>query len=265
VFVEAFKTARTNLLLDQRRSSGQIILLTSSVPGEGKSMSAVCLARSFAQVERVLLIDADIRRPSLSRALKLKEAHPGLTNFIAGQQDLNRCIQHCPSSGFDVLCSGSKTDQPLELLSSRQFASMLQQLAQEYERIIIDSAPVEAVSDALLLSKLSDQVVYVAKSHDSSIRLVSSGLEKLRSIDAPLAGILLTQVDLAKLASYGADYEFHGYYDYYGYATSQQPDELMLSLKQEELHRIHSRKLNGDKAQVGAKKTLVRDANAITE
>ncbi|MEE9319500.1 MAG: polysaccharide biosynthesis tyrosine autokinase [Granulosicoccus sp.] len=265
VFVEAFKTARTNLLLDQRRGSGQIILLTSSVPGEGKSMSAVCLARSFAQVERVLLIDADIRRPSLSRALKLKETHPGLTNFIAGQQELSRCIQHCPSSGFDVLCSGSRTDQPLELLSSRQFASMLQQLAQEYERIVIDSAPVEAVSDALLLSKLSDQIVYVAKSHDSSIRLVSSGLEKLRSVDAPLAGVLLTQVDLAKLASYGADYEFHGYYDYYGYATSLQPDEMMLNLKQEELHRIHSRKLDSHEEQDGAKNAFVRDTNAIAE
>jgi len=259
VFVEAFKTARTNLLLDQRRSSGKIILLTSSVPGEGKSMSAVCLAKSFSQVERVLLIDADIRRPSLNHALKLKENHPGLTDFIVGHQDLSHCIQKCPSSGFDVLCSGSRTDQPLELLSSRQFAAMLKQLANEYERIIIDSAPVEAVSDALLLSKLSDQVVYVAKSHDSSIRLVSSGLEKLRSVDAPLAGVLLTQVDLAKLASYGADYEFHGYYDYYGYATSLKPGSRALNLKQEELHRIHSRKPDNNDVQAGAEKPIANN------
>ncbi|NND92592.1 MAG: polysaccharide biosynthesis tyrosine autokinase [Granulosicoccus sp.] len=238
-FAEAFTTARTNLVLDQAGDS-KILLLTSSVPGEGKSMSSIGLARAFARLERVLLIDADIRRPSIGNALKLDKNAPGLTSFIASKNHLNECIQHHQPSGIDVLCSGPVTSQPLEMLSSSQFKSILTELADSYDRIIIDCAPVEAVSDALLLSKLADQVIYIVKSHDTSIRMVNNGLEKLRSVHAPIAGVLLTQVDLRKLASYGADYEFHGHYDYYGYSLPEGDDTL--TLDREELRSIQTEK-----------------------
>ena len=232
---EAFTTARTNLLLDQIHMRGKIILLTSSVPGEGKSMSSIFLARSFAQMERVLLIDADIRRPSLGDALGLNKKLPGLTNFISGQNELQDCIHRNPANGLDVLCSGPATNQPLEMLSSMQFESALNDLAEKYDRIIIDSAPIEAVSDALLLSKLADRVIYVAKSHDTSMRLVSNGLDKLRGIGAPVVGMLLTQVDLQRLRVYGADYEFHSYYDYYG--MSEPANGQILNVDRDVLRR----------------------------
>ena len=241
LFAEAFTTVRTNLLLDQVHLRGKIILLTSSVPGEGKSMASICLARSFVQMERVLLIDADIRRPSLADALGLDRKTPGLTNFISGQNPLRECIQRHPSSGLDVLCSGPVTNQPLEMLSSVQFETALSDLAEVYDRVIIDSAPVEAVSDALLLSKLVDRVIYVAKSHDTSVRLVRNGLEKLRGIGAPVVGLLLTQVDLKKLTAYGGDYDFHGYHDYYGYSVPA--NDQALNVDREVLRRDQSVKM----------------------
>ena len=236
MFAESFKSVRTNLLIGEH--DNRTLLITSSVPGEGKSMSSICLARTFAPTERVLLIDADIRRPSIARALKLDHEAPGLTHVLAGRGGAAHYIQAYAAGGFDVLTSGLGTDHPLELLLSGRFESMLEGLSSSYDRVIIDCAPVEAVSDALLLSRLVDAVIYVAKSHDTSVRVVSSGLEKLRVADAPLAGVLLTQVDLGKLAAYGADYEFHGYYDYYDYAETAKGSEL--ALDREELRHLRS-------------------------
>ena len=228
MFAEAYKSVRTHLLLGTRDGDFRTLMLTSSVPGEGKSMSAICLARTLAPTERVLLIDADVRRPSVARALRLDERAPGLTHALAGRGEARMLVQRYPAGGFDVLPSGVGTEHPLELLSSPRMASTLAELSRRYDRIVIDCAPVEAVSDALVLSRLVDLVVYVAKSHDTAMPVVASGLEKLRGVDAPLAGLLLTQVDLDKLAVYGADYEFHGYYDYYGYSGTGSHDALSL-------------------------------------
>ena len=235
-FTEAYKSVRTNLLLGDRDGERRVVLLTSSVPGEGKSMSSICLARTLAPTERVLLIDADIRRPSIARALRLDERVPGLTQVLAGRSGATHAVQHYLAGGFDVMSSGLGTDHPLELLSSTRFESMLAELAVGYDRILIDCAPVEAVSDALILGRLADMVIYVAKSHDTSLRIVADGLEKLGEADAPIAGLLLTQVDLDKLSVYGADYEFHGYYDYYDYSRSARSDAL--SLDRDELRNL---------------------------
>mgnify|MGYP000536198694 CR=1 FL=1 len=228
MFAEAYKSVRTHLLLGDRAGERRVMLLTSAVPGEGKSMSSICLARTLAPTERVLLIDADIRRPSIGRALRLDVKAPGLTHVLAGRGGATRFIQSYATGGFDVLPSGFGSDHPLELLSSARMESMLTELAGSYDRIVIDCAPVEAVSDALILSHLADLVIYVAKSHDTSLRVVANGLEKLRAADAPLAGVLLTQVDLDKLATYGADYEFHGYYGYGDYSSPANGSALSL-------------------------------------
>jgi hypothetical protein len=108
-------------------------------------------------------------------------------------------------------------DHPLELLSSKRFAKILEQLSKHSDRVIIDSAPTQAVSDALVLSRLSDAVVYIVKSHDTSMELVKRGIQRLRQIRAPLVGVLVTQVDIDKISTYGGDYYYQGYYDYYGY------------------------------------------------
>jgi succinoglycan biosynthesis transport protein ExoP len=217
-FSEAVKTARTAICLGEGADQRKVIVITSSVPGEGKSTASVNLAYSLAQMERVLLIDCDMRRPSIAKSAGLDRNAKGLSNLIAGDAVAKQCIVHGAFDGaFDILPSGNMADHPLELLSSKRFEKILEQLAKYYDRVIIDSAPTQAVSDALVLARLSDAVVYVIKSHDTSMELVKRGVQRLRQVRAPLVGVLVTQVDIDKITTYGGDYYYQGYYDYYGY------------------------------------------------
>jgi len=166
--IEAFNTVRTNLLADEAGTPRRIIAITSSVPGEGKSTTALNLALSFAQMEKVLLIDADLRRPSIARALGLQVNTPGLTSLISGTSTVSTCTQVGIMGDLDAICSGPATDQPLELLSSAKFADTLKQLAIRYDRVVIDCPPTQAVSDPLVLGPLADTVIYAVKSHQTS-------------------------------------------------------------------------------------------------
>jgi len=217
-FVESVNTARTILSLDEGDEARQVIVVTSSVPGEGKSTTSINLAHSFGQLERVLIIDCDMRRPTLAKAAGLDRNVAGLSNLITQTAHAKKCLKRGMFGGsVDILPSGPLPEQPLELISSKRFEKILDELCQHYDRIIIDSAPTQAVSDALVISKLSDAVVYCVKSHETSLELVRRGLQRLRQVNAPLAGVIITQVDVDKIQSYGGDYYYQGYYDYYGY------------------------------------------------
>ncbi len=239
-FTEAVNTVRTALCMNEGDRQRKVIVVTSSVPGEGKSTAAINLAYSLAQLERVLLIDCDLRRPTVAKAAGLDKSVSGLSNLITNTAPARECIRRGVFEGsVDILPSGPIPDQPLELLSSRRFEKIIEQLSQHYDRIVIDSAPTQAVSDALVLSKLCDALVYVVKSHDTSIDLVKRGIQRLEQVKAPIAGVLITQVDIDKITSYGGDYYYQGYYDYYGYTekgATKRPGKLRLS--QEELISI---------------------------
>lgn len=244
-FSEAVNTARTAICIENEESSRQVITITSSVPGEGKSTASINLAYSLAQLERVLLIDCDMRRPTVAKAAGFEKDTPGLVDLITNTASASSCIKRGVFNGYvDILPSGPIPQQPLELLSSKRFEKMLEQLKNHYDRIVIDSAPTQAVSDALILGRLSDAVVYAVKSHDTSMDLVKRGLKRLEGAGAPVVGILMTQVDIEKLVSYGGDYYYQGYYDYYGYTESgskrgskgklQLTREDLLSLKKDD-------------------------------
>ena len=241
-FGEAVNTARTALCLEDGTGARKVIVVTSSVPGEGKSTASINLAYSFGQLERVLLIDCDMRRPTIAKAANLDRNSSGLSNLIGRNTPARECIWQGQFGGsVDVLPSGPLPDQPLELLSSRRFERTLEELSKHYDRIIIDSAPTQAVSDALVLSRYADSVVYVVKSHDTSMDLVRRGLQRLREAGSHVSGILMTQVDVEKLTSYGGDYYYQGYYDYYGYTEkgeSRQRDSGRIRLTQAELIAI---------------------------
>lgn len=245
-FKEAVNTARTAICLDDGDTPRKVIIITSSVPGEGKSTASINLAYSLAQLERVLLIDADMRRPTIAKSAGFEKNIPGLSNLITQTVPANQCIVRGVFGGaFDILPSGPLPEQPLELLSSKRFEKILGQLGKHYDRIVIDCAPTQAVSDGLVLAKLSDAVVYVIKSHETSMELVKRGIERLRQVKAPLAGALITQVDIDKITSYGGDYYYQGYYDYYGYhdkggAKGEKKGGGRLRLSQEELMNIRT-------------------------
>lgn len=238
-FTESINTARTAICLDDGGRHRRVILVTSSVPGEGKSTTSLNLAYALAQMEKTLLIDCDLRRPTIAKAINLPKEHNGLSSMIAGTVPARDCIQRGAVGELDVICSGPSPDQPLELLSSARFTKIIEQLSTHYDRIVLDCAPTQAVSDALVLSQLSDAVVYNVKSHDTSIELVKRGLQRLKQVNAPIAGVLITQVDIEKIVSYGGDYYYQGYYDYYGYnAKGEKGSKLKLSA--EEIAQIRS-------------------------
>lgn len=218
-FAEAVNAARTALCLEKRSSSYKLILVTSSVPAEGKTTSSVNLAYSFGQQERVLLIDGDMRRPSVGKSLGLDSNVPGLSDLINRTAHPLHCVRRGVVGGaFDVLPAGSMPSHPLELLTSVRFEKILAEFSQHYDRIIIDSAPVHAVSDAMVFSKFADAVVYVVKSHSTPVKIIKQGIDRLVHADANLVGALVTQADMEKLETYGGDIHYGGYYDSYGYA-----------------------------------------------
>ncbi|MGH8492505.1 MAG: GumC family protein [Moraxellaceae bacterium] len=218
-FSEAVRTVRTGVVLSGLDTPHQIVVVTSSVPGEGKTTTSVNLAVAMAQMEKVLLIDADMRRPTISKTLGIPGSSPGLSNLVAGTAEMEQCIHHHEEGNVDILTAGLIPPNPLELLSSRRFRDVLHQLAQQYDRIVIDSAPTLAVSDALVLSTLANAVIYVVKSDATAFHSARSGISKLRRVNAPLTGVVLNQVNLSKATKYGS---YYGYYDYYGYKAKEE-------------------------------------------
>lgn len=215
-FAEAVRTLRTGVVLSGLDDPPHLILLTSAVPGEGKTTLSINLAASLGQLESVLLIGADMRRATLGKRLDLPEDALGLSNLMAGTADLDACIHRHEGAGIDVLPAGLIPPNPLELLSSKRFASTLEDLSQRYDRIIIDSAPAQAVSDALVLSKLVDAVIFVIKSDATPIPVVQIAVKRLRQVSAPLIGAVVNQFDNVKSAKYG--YYRQGKYRRYSYA-----------------------------------------------
>lgn len=219
-FAEAVRTIRTGVMLSALDEPHKIVLVTSSVQGEGKTTVALNLALALAHLEpKVLLIDADMRKPNVGKNFDLPAEAPGLSDLVAGTAPEQACIHQ--ADGLDVLPSGIIPPNPLELLSSRRFAELLRRLGERYSRIVIDSAPVNEVSDALILSTKASAVVLVAKADATPYQVVHSAQKRLRVANAPLIGVVLNMVDIAKLAkwdTYGG-YASH-YYSHYGYGKT---------------------------------------------
>ncbi|WP_020681869.1 GumC family protein [Marinobacterium rhizophilum] len=215
-FLEAIRTLRTGVVLSGLNKEQKVLLVTSSIPGEGKSSVAANLAQALGQMEKVLLIDADMRRPTAAKNFELPVGTPGLANLIAGIAKLEDCIY--PLDGVDLISAGTVPPNPLELLSSKRFAETLEVLGSKYDHIIIDSPPMQAVSDALMLSALASSVIYVVKAESTSVQLVRDGIGRLLQNRAPVSGVVLNQVDIEKAKKNG--YSHGAYYDY-GYSSDQ--------------------------------------------
>ena len=224
-FAEAIRTIRTSLLMSQMETPPKVIAVTSSIPGEGKSTLSTNLAYALGQMERVLLVDADLRRPSLGKRFGYPPYQAGLSNLIANTANLSSCIQKDQKSGIDLLLAGSIPPNPQELLSSDLMKTAMKLLTAKYDRIIIDTAPTQAVADSLIVSKHADAMIYVVKADSTHIKNIKSGLGRLLQVGANVSGVVLNKVDLEQSAKYG-DYE--GYYDQYGYnEDSEQVQESL--------------------------------------
>ena len=217
-FSESIRTIRTGVVLSGMEEPHKILVITSSIPGEGKSTVAANLAAALGQMEKVLLIDADMRRPTMAKNFGFPVGTPGLANLIAGTAKLDECVKHI--DGIDMLSAGAVPPNPLELLSSPRFGKVIEFMRSKYDRIVIDSPPTQAVSDALVLATHANALLYVVKSESTAIPLVQKGIGQLLQNNAPVTGIVLNQVDIKKAQKQG--YSYGGYYDYYGYSSDTQ-------------------------------------------
>jgi polysaccharide biosynthesis transport protein len=219
-FAEAIRTIRTGVLLSAVDQDHKRLLVTSSVPGEGKTTLSMNLAFSLGQMKKVLLIDADMRRPALHRGLPDERQSPGLSEYITGEANISDCLRQLPNSQVFVMPAGLSPPNPLEILSSRKFADALDSLGKAFDHVLIDCAPACAVSDALVLSKLVHGVIYVVRSDSTQWQVARTGVKRLARIDAPIIGAVVNQV-VPRKGGYGyGKYYYHGdgYYSDYGYA-----------------------------------------------
>ncbi|HTQ98854.1 MAG TPA: polysaccharide biosynthesis tyrosine autokinase [Candidatus Acidoferrum sp.] len=215
-FAEAIRTIRTGVVLSGLDKPARIIVVTSSVPGEGKSTLTLNLAAAFGQMERTLVVGADLRRPSLARRCNLPAKHPGLSNFVAGSAELDECIAQFGESNLSVMPAGIIPSNPLEMLSSRRFRDALETLKNRFDRIVIDSAPVAAVSDALMLASYADALIFVIKADATAASLAKKSIGQLENANAMLTGVVLNHFDPKRLTKYYESYNYRyggGYYN----------------------------------------------------
>jgi capsular exopolysaccharide synthesis family protein len=211
-FSEAVRSIRTSISLLAIDKPLQVIEVTSSIPEEGKSTVSSNIAFAYAQLEKVLLIDADMRKPTVAKRFGLPAFQPGLANYLAETESLADCIVTDEKSGVDILAAGAIPLNPLELLSNPRFETLLTELKSRYSKIIIDTPPVHAVSDALVLSRFADAVVVVVKADHTRSGLIQHSLSKLVTAHAKVFGVVLNDLDMKKAEKY---YGSYGYYQYY--------------------------------------------------
>ncbi|WP_226703234.1 GumC family protein [Microbulbifer elongatus] len=229
-FSEAIKTLRTSLVLSHLDAPAKIISITSSVPSEGKTTLSISLAFALAQGERVLLIDADLRRPSVGKEFDLPQGRPGLTNLIAGTHSEKDCVYRDKASGLDVIASGPIPPDAQQVLNSLRFTNSVKLLAKHYDRIIIDTAPVNAVSDALMISRIADSTLYVVKSGSTRKKVIQRGIDRLSQVGIQIDGVILNQVDINSKAARSEEY--YGYYGgQYGYGQEIDNDDFVNSVQ----------------------------------
>jgi len=213
-FSEAARTIRTNYILSCLDRPAKVTVVTSTVPDEGKSTVSICLAHALGQMEKVLLIDADMRKSSIGNALGISLQTPGLSDLIDGTAGLEECVTRLPNSEVDIITAGVALGNPLDLIASDRFSLVINTLKEKYDRILIDSAPVLAVSDSIVIANHADALIYVVRSGDSSASLIKKGLRRLSATKARLSGVVLNQVDIEKMKKRsGHDSEFYNNYD----------------------------------------------------
>lgn len=216
VFAEAVRNLRTSILMSNIDREPQVVMITSSIPGEGKTTLSIALTRYLASMEgkRALLLEADLRRKTL-RAYVDNEPNVSLLDVLLGRSSADNIDLFNEELGIEVLAGSDTGSNAADLFSSRRFKDLMDALRQEFDYIVIDTPPVLAVPDARVLSGYADVVVFAVRWGTTTKTQVRQGLEMLGSVGRAPDGMVLTQVDHRKMRSYG----YGGQYGYDGYAT----------------------------------------------
>lgn len=198
--LESYKLLRTKLQFSFAEGDGcRVIGVTSALSGEGKSLTSINLAYSLSELgKRVILIDADMRRPTLAKKLSIKN-EPGLSSCLTGQRDLNNLLQNCGIAGnekaFRVIAAGQNPPNPVELLSSNRMDVMLETLRKHYDYIILDMPPVMEVSDVLAVANKLDGVLLVVRHNMCNRTVLNSTVRQLAFVNAKVLGVVYNSVN----------------------------------------------------------------------
>jgi polysaccharide biosynthesis transport protein len=215
---DAVRSLRTALDFSRDDQQQRVILVTSSVPKEGKTFVSLCLAVAFAKAgHRVLLIDCDLHRPSLHRVIET-DGGQGLAQILAGETSLEQVVQHRDQEGLDFLPAGTAPNLA-ELIKGEQMAALIAEYTRHYDRIVIDSPPVLAITDTRILARLVDRVLFLIRWNQTPRDAVRNAMKLLHSVGVTPYGVALSQVNQRKHMRYG--YGDYGYYygryrEYYG-------------------------------------------------
>jgi capsular exopolysaccharide synthesis family protein len=191
---EAYRTIRSNIRFSSTDREIKSLLITSSGPEEGKSLTCANLAVAFAASEtKVLLIDADLRKPNLHRIMNINKKD-GLTNILSEHKDYKAFISRTEVSNLDVLSSGPVPPNPSEMLSSKAMKSLMEQLKSNYDIVIVDTPPVGLVTDAQILSTLVDGAILVVASEKAKVDSTRNARDLLKNVNSNILGVILNRV-----------------------------------------------------------------------
>ena len=213
---EAVRNLRTSVTLTNPKNPPNVIMITSSVPGEGKTTVAASLALNLASLgKKVLLIDGDIRRNTLSDYFKGvdTENKPGIVSLLDGDVSLQEAVLTLPDTGIDVLMSEKSVQNAADIFASEPFSNFMKTLREHYDHVIIDTPPVLAVPDARVIARFADAVLYIVGWNKTHREQVREGISELRSLGVTISGVVLNQIDGRKMSRYGYGY---GGYSRYG-------------------------------------------------
>ena len=214
---EAYKTLRTNIRFAFTGEGCKRFCITSGHASEGKSITILNLAISFAESgAKVLLIDADLRRPSLARLL-IENATPGLSNVLAGLCKPEDAIRKAVYPNLDVLFSGEIPPNPSELLGNARMSKMLDKLSTQYDYILIDTPPVGVVTDVCVVGQLLDGVLFLVRQNYTEKESVARGIKQLEISGVKLMGFVLNGADKNRNSRYARKYKYKSRYGYYRY------------------------------------------------
>ena len=206
IAAESYRTLRTNIQYSSFDKEYKVIVITSSEPGEGKSTTAGNLALCMAQGDKkVILVDCDLRRPSIHKKFKVSNL-AGLSDVIIGKSDLSK-VMHRYNKNLVLLTSGKIPPNPSEMLSSKSMENLLEKLRENFDYVILDTPPVQAVTDSQILSTKADGTILVVRAGKTKKESIKNAIDLLNKVNAHVIGTVLNGID-ANRNKY--------YYYYYG-------------------------------------------------
>jgi len=222
--VESFRTIHSSLRLGEDSKNAKVILTTSTIPGEGKTFVCTNLAATLASHgEKTLLLDGDLRLPNIGKSLQI-EADVGMVNYFEENLSLDDVILHDFIENLDIIPSGAKAKNPTRIINNPRFAELINQLKERYDKIVIDSPPLAAVSDALNLLPLVDGVIYVIKFNAVKQKTAKLNVKRLWDSSTPVFGAVMNNIGNKISSYYYSHYYNRSYQDYYSRSSTDESE-----------------------------------------